>query len=206
METASTDLCFVDCETTGLDPVVHAIWEVAIITRGSPPLSESAVADEHGDYEYRFLVPVHPIDLANADPVALDIGGFHQRHPQGNEYLGTSYFDLDLREDTMTIIADTVVALTAGSHLVGAVPSFDEERLRRMIGLHSADSPGWHYHLVDCEALAAGATKTKPPWDSEDLSRSVGVEPDRFDRHTALGDARWARSVYDAVMGAEVLP
>ena len=28
-----------------------------------------------------------------------------------------------------------------------------------------------------------------------------GVDPDDFDRHTALGDARWAKAIYEAVMG-----
>jgi hypothetical protein len=66
---------------------------------------------------------------------------------------------------------------------------------------------------VDVEALAAGYIAEKsapdeelrtvavPPWDSTDLSRAVGVEPREFDRHTALGDAKWARAIYDAVLG-----
>lgn len=32
-------------------------------------------------------------------------------------------------------------------------------------------------------------------------NRAVGVDPDDFDRHTALGDARWARAIYDAITG-----
>jgi DNA polymerase III epsilon subunit-like protein len=40
------------------------------------------------------------------------------------------------------------------------------------------------------------------PWKSDDLSRLVGVEPaSDEDRHTALGDARWALAVYDAITG-----
>ena len=39
------------------------------------------------------------------------------------------------------------------------------------------------------------------PWKSDDLSRLVGVEPPgESDRHTAMGDARWARAIYDAVV------
>ena len=72
----------------------------------------------------------------------------------------------------------------------------------------------WEYHLVDVEALAAGwlaaghdwsqgppvGDRATPPWSSEELSRAVGVDPDDFDRHTALGDARWAAAIYDAVL------
>jgi hypothetical protein len=75
--------------------------------------------------------------------------------------------------------------------------------------------PSWHYHLIDVENLAVGylagvgvATRQvgapKPPWDSEELSRLVGVEPpSEEERHTALGDARWAMRLYDVVMGIE---
>ncbi|MCZ2261387.1 hypothetical protein [Isoptericola sp. QY 916] len=40
-----------------------------------------------------------------------------------------------------------------------------------------------------------------PPWDSDEISRALGVEPPVDERHTAMGDARWARAIYDAVMG-----
>ncbi len=39
-----------------------------------------------------------------------------------------------------------------------------------------------------------------PPWDSNKLSLAVGVDPDDFDRHTALGDARWAKAIYERVI------
>jgi hypothetical protein len=78
-------------------------------------------------------------------------------------------------------------------------------------------APAWHYHLVDVEALAVGYlhgrhsdvilpdegyARISPPWKSDDLSRAVGVEPATDDeRHTALGDARWAMRLYDAITG-----
>lgn len=54
---------------------------------------------------------------------------------------------------------------------------------------------------------AAPATVPSPrapslPWSSEDLTRAVGLEPpSEEDRHTALGDVRWARDMWDAVTG-----
>jgi len=40
------------------------------------------------------------------------------------------------------------------------------------------------------------------PFSSRDLSRWTGVEPPAAEvAHTALGDARWARDVFDAVTG-----
>jgi hypothetical protein len=90
------------------------------------------------------------------------------------------------------------------------VPSFDEERLRRMHTAKYGDSRPvtWHYHLIDVEAVMVGAHVARfgappaLPWDSDELSRSVGVEPPSGDdRHTALGDARWALDAWVAVAG-----
>lgn len=179
-----TNLAFVDIETTGLDPDRHQIWEVAIILRGGDGL----------DRPRRWLLPVN---VEWADPEALDIGGFHDRHPQGTRW-SEGVTDSDYTMDMYRFAAE-VCHLTYGAHLVGAVVSFDEERLRRLMQqCHIA--PLWHYHLVDVEALVAGKWSIQPPWDSSELSRLVHVDPDQFDRHTAMGDARWARAMYDAVM------
>ena len=40
-----------------------------------------------------------------------------------------------------------------------------------------------------------------PPWKSDDLSAALGITVSEDERHTALGDARWAMRIYDAVMG-----
>ena len=56
--------------------------------------------------------------------------------------------------------------------------------------------------FVDVEGLIAGHLGIEPPWDSEKLSNLMCVDPDEFDRHTALGDAQWAKILYDAVMDA----
>lgn len=109
--------------------------------------------------------------------------------------------------------------LVNGAHLVGAVPDFDAYRLRRLLGDHGF-LPTWHYHLVDIEALMVGyishrtqsiqtlhlsddteIKKVALPWKSDDLSRAINVAPpSEEERHTALGDARWAERVYDKVV------
>ena len=77
--------------------------------------------------------------------------------------------------------------------------------------------PGWHYHLIDVENLAVGylagrgdnpapdaiGRHVSLPWDSNALSLAVGVDPDRFARHTAMGDVLWAKAIYDTVMDTE---
>jgi len=190
----SAPLAFVDTETTGLDPDLHEIWEVGLILR-----------DTNGiDGEHTWQLPV---DLGRADPIALNIGQFHERREEPMPFV----------RDFARVFAD----LTRGAHLVGAVISFDEERLRRLLRANG-ECPMWHYHLVDVEALAAGYLAcryrglspdgphddrhalARPPWDSNRLSLAVGVNPEQFDRHTALGDARWARAIYDAVTAGGV--
>lgn len=202
-------LAFVDTETTGLDADRHEIWEVGLILRDS----------EGVEVERCWQLPV---DLGRADPMALTIGGFYNRRwkPVGeDEWDGRGWATKEGngRTDGQQTSLDTFTAefaqLTHGAHLVGAVISFDEERLRKLLRKNEA-CPGWHYHLVDVEALAAGflmglpdddprATEwgtSEPPWDSGALSSALGVDPDGFDKHTALGDARWAKAIYDAVM------
>lgn len=88
---------------------------------------------------------------------------------------------------------------------MGAVPSFDDERLRKLLAPYRQPQSlaGWHYHLVDVEALVAGKFGVAPPWDSDELSMKAGVDPEQFDRHTALGDARWAKALYESVIGPD---
>ena len=50
------NLAFVDTETLGLDPTLHPIWELAVITGGE---------------EYHWFIRVDGVDGEFADPVAL---------------------------------------------------------------------------------------------------------------------------------------
>ena len=121
---------FVDTETTGLDPDIHEIWEVGLIV---------------GDVELSWQLPV---DLGRADTKALEISRFYERRDDADL---TRLASFGLIQE----FATEFEKLTRGMHLVGAVVSFDEERLRKLLKNNGA-APGWHYHLVDVEALAAG--------------------------------------------------
>jgi oligoribonuclease (3'-5' exoribonuclease) len=185
----SSGLAFVDIETTGLDPYRHEPWEVGLIV---------------DDVEYRWQLP---IDIDEADPIALDISGYHERRLRNVDFEKGMTYRIDanghLTERQVLDWAGEFAALTSGRHLVGAVVSFDEERLRKLL-LEQAVMPAWHYHLIDIEALMVGflAARYVPvplPWKSKQLSRLVGVNPDSFAAHTALGDARWAKACWEAV-------
>lgn len=79
-------------------------------------------------------------------------------------------------------------------------PNFDAEVLAARMRAHGI-CPSWHYHLVDVETLAAGHRGFRPPWGFDDILKAYGLQYDETDRHTALGDARMARDLYDAILG-----
>ena len=111
-----TKLAFCDTETTGLDPDRHEIWEVGLILR-----EEDGRETQH----HWFL----PVDLGRADAFALNIGHFHERHPDGGGVpKGTDVYTTFLGE-----FARDFADLTRGAHLVGAVVSFDAERLTKLL-------------------------------------------------------------------------
>lgn len=98
-------LCFIDTETTGLDPRIHQPWEVCYWRE-----------DEREPTTLRL-----PHDLQHADPKALDIGGYWGRSGA-----------VDLRGN---IGAPWMVAhALRGVTLVGSNPAFDAAMLTRVIG------------------------------------------------------------------------
>lgn len=189
----SAPICFIDTETDGVHPG-RKPWEIALIRR-EPDGTER---------ETSFFVE---IDLSTADPFGLKVGRFYERHPYGRFLSGLDGYDIgDLSPMSAPVAAECVARWTHGAHLVGAVPNFDSEVFDRLLRDHGL-APSWHYHLIDVEALAVGyvaakGTPVSPPWSSDTLMGILGVAiPAEKDRHTALGDARWAMRTYDAVMG-----
>lgn len=213
-------IAFCDTETTGLDAFRHQVYEVGLIT---PRLEEVYAEDEEGGADedepigYELEWDEHTwwlsVDLGNADPVALRVGDYHGRHPRGHGsyHRGLSY-DRDKEVTDPEVFASAFARLTNGLSLAGMVPSFDELFLRGLL-MANGQCPMYHYQPIDVETLAAGYLHLQQngdnhdypelalPWDSEALSLAVGVDPAKFERHTALGDARWAKAVWEAVTG-----
>lgn len=178
-----TAIAFVDTETLGLDPDRHAVWEVGLV------LYDPEVPSLSSGRGVRWQIRLTEDQINDGDPIGMDIGGFHDRYDRD--------FACDVRQ-----FLTGFVGITKGLHLAGAVVSFDEERLRRLAQYH-AFTPKWHYHLIDVEAVAIGALAARGvnpplPWKSDDLSAALGVSVSDEDRHTALGDARWAMRLYEA--------
>jgi len=176
----SAPIIFVDIESTGLDLDRHEVWDIALI---------EADGTEH---EWH----VKPRDLSEASPDALRITRYYER-------AATWYRGSAGGWEEEEIVASLVVLLTAGKHLVGAVPSFDAAFLTKFLRRRGY-VPAWHYHLVDVEALVAGRLRLEPPWDTKELARLIGVDSGlpEYEKHTAIGDARWAKAMYEAVFSS----
>lgn len=201
-------IAFIDTETVTLEPGPDVVWEIGVITRdeGRP------------DQEWRFQLRPN---MAKADPEALEISRFQERYelsgkrtqalawsPQnGNEPAKLSYGAL----------AMSLGAVLGGRSIFGICPSFDTLRLglflrRQWAGVPDYRDP-WHYQPHDVEDEVAGylrgckvdsvggADPYAIPRPTEILAAGVGVTLKPEDQHTALGDARFARDLYDAVHG-----
>lgn len=196
MTEPAVPIVFLDTETDGVHPD-RKVWEVAMIRR-----------DGSGEHETSFFVE---IDLSTADPFGLRVGRFYERHPYGRYLSGRTPGPFVEGDEFLRLrdAAEMVARTTHGAHLVGMVPNFDAEVLGGLLRSRGL-APAWHYHLIDAETLAVGHLLSQGrgdecglPWDSEAVSRACGVEPPGDEeRHTALGDARWAARLYDAVVAA----
>lgn len=182
-----TALAFVDTETTGLLPH-HEVWEVGMVLR-------SDVMGDCHDYEYVWQLPV---EIERADPKALEINRYHERRWHADRFTRLDKFAMEF------------TALTKGAVLVVNNVAFDVPLLDRMLR-NQTYVPLWHYHPQDMQSLMAGylqglavVSQTDwlapgpPPWSGSALAKQF-VDTPPEDLHTALGDARWMRDVWDCV-------
>lgn len=173
----SKTLIFIDTETTGLDPRWHYIWDLAYIIR------EPGRAWQDVEWQHFF-----DVDLETADPYALRIGQYWTRKPAQSSPTPNS------------MILNRIMRDFDGAILVGACPWFDANMLEATIR-RAGGVPTWDHHLIDVETLAAGKRGLKPGWTFKSVLEAYGLEyPCEADRHTALGDARMARDLFDVVM------
>jgi hypothetical protein len=200
-------LAFLDCETDGLHPGRQA-WEIAIIRR----------EPDGKQIEWQAYID---INLSTPGPMGLRIGRFYERHPMGRYLSSLPGSDvpnpsaIEFRRSGGVLseyaAAQYVARLTHGCHLVGGSASHAEV-LDRLLRGHFM-LPAWQGDdLIDIEVLALGyiaahGLRLDPPYKSDDLTTAMRVEPGTpEERHTALGDARWAMRMYDAVLGGNVSP
>lgn len=130
----------VDVETSGLDPKIHVVVEVAW---------RNLVTDESG-----LFVPSHnpEVVLLRAEPKALELNGYHERiagRPQDTNGTATKRLHEALK----------------GNTLAGSNPAFDAKFLRREFNLwclRRGPAEPWHHRMLDVSAYAAGVLGIDP--------------------------------------------
>ncbi|MCT7373202.1 hypothetical protein A7R75_29870 [Mycolicibacterium llatzerense] len=188
-----SDIVFMDTETLGVH-IDAPIWELAAIRRRA----------DGTETELHMFIQHHPNPWVD-DPKFPDSfkDDYRARYDERS-----SWSDDDAAWRLMEFMAGR-------PHVVGAVPNFDTERIAHQLLRPNGFAEPWHHHLIDVENLAVGFIAGRAmmgdldsglampdlPWNSNDLSRAIGVDPDEFDRHTALGDVRWVKAQFDAIMG-----
>lgn len=202
-----TKIAFLDLETVCLeeDTKGDVIWEIGLILRD----------ENNKDTEWRWQVRPNIWKLSE-----WSRPDFEKRFcvPEGADALCWSPSSPE--EGTAVSyrsVAEMLVTFTDKHYIVGAVPDFDTWRGRFFIQRHTSLVPKWVYHIHDVETLSVGylaglrkglGTSLSDfgdftrlnGWKSDDLYREVGVNPDNYERHTALGDCRLNRDVFDKVM------
>lgn len=175
---------FLDTETTGTHRGYRP-WEVAMIRR-EPSGAESSIT---------IFIDIDDLDLANADPKALDIGGFGHRHPANGGRLEAGEL-LCSGNDAAALVQQW----TASALVFGVNPSYDTVGLDGLLARAGLTS-SWYYVPQDIAAIAYGfmlKSTPPPPRCTEPLSLACGVAiPGPGERHTAMGDARWVQRWYD---------
>lgn len=217
MSAAAGSIVFLDTETTCLGSRARP-WEIAVIRRELLPIPDgrpqTSIAEVvlHVEYDVPTLPP-------GTTAKALEVGRWLARGAPGATYLDEVNADgVNVSAGSEAEVALELAGLFGDEPLlVGVGVHFDAAVLGSMFLRHRLPEEPWHYGLVDLKAATWGylrylsrvAVLTEDeraalalPLSSERLSRAVGIDPPTGEeRHTALGDARWAARWYDALAG-----
>lgn len=164
-----TVLCFIDTETTGLDPNIHEAYEVCWWREDAPVPATITL----------------PHSIESADDFALKVGKYHERGFTPGRWSAD-------RGGDVTSLAICLKGVT----LVGSNPSFDAAFLRRTLGetpwhhrlINVAEGGMWTFGWDRPKGLADVAAECR--------ERGFDIpDPD----HSAEGDVRATRAVYYAL-------
>lgn len=182
-------LIFLDTETTGLDPTVHAPWEVAWVT-----------ALDHGDQlellrRRSLVLQLDP--TAQLDHRALDISRFYERYgPMDTVRLPWWVVHRMLTQDVGHLLAQLPGfdgLATDVITLVGANPAFDQRMLERWL---SWSPPFWSHRLLDVPTLVGSYLGYRPPYSLRAACEAFEITVDANERHTAAGDVDLCIELY----------
>jgi hypothetical protein len=197
----------IDTETTSLVPDYETgagvIWELAVIDRTDGK---------------RRLWRTEP-DLAKADPGALQVGRFYERTTKMSWHSADrsgerreAHYDLEGANwaywSQPGALAAVIAPLLNGSTLIAANPTFDAGFLAAFLRRYG-QAPTWHYRLRDIGSMAYGrclgmrAAREMPALDAstDDFARALGIDPDDYERHSAMDDCLLVDAMLDVIEG-----
>jgi DNA polymerase III epsilon subunit-like protein len=194
----------VDCETTGLDADRHEIWELAAV---------ELRPEGRAEHLWR-MEPVRQMDGA-----ALAVGRYEERTSQMRAH---PEFPLGLHDlpgpgpfwSGPRAVAHALTVVLADATLVAAVPGFDERFMTALLRRYGITWQPWHYRVRDVQSMALGYLwglaqaghyypSDLPGLDAstDTLAAALGLDPVRYNRHTALGDCRLEADMFDLITG-----
>lgn len=179
-----TAICFVDTETTSLDPHTRVAWDVGLIRR----------EEDGSEKRTQFFVELTNREFIAADSTSLEIGNYDERYDP-------------LEAISKRSAAALIAEYTDGAVLAAATPDFDALGLANILEAAGLQ-PKWHYKLLDVTTFANGVLLAKGQMDIDEawpsslgyVTGRLGIEVNEFPRHEALGDAELHMAVYDAAV------
>lgn len=192
------EIVFLDLETTGLDPDRHTITEIGLILPIYP-------------LKLGYWVCLTDEEISVADTCALQVNHYQHRTLNRPGSLGL------INHSNRGPAARRIAYLTDKSILAGCNVKFDQVFLEKWLRRHGA-CPTWDYHVLDVPTYVAGVLnerrrvllaqhkrgvkapydELKPPYTTKHICEALGLEMPE-EAHTALGDARLAKQMWEAV-------
>jgi len=164
-------LAFIDTETTGLNPQIHEVIEVAIVKEYPDGRVE----------KYQTLI--RPKDIEAAHPKALEINGYGKAPERWED---APYIEHVAKEIATRLKGCVIIGHNVGFDLKFLQSDFDREGLKYRLPYHKVDTVTLAYeHLVPCglESLSMDKIRKFLGWSMTDA-------------HTAMKDAEDARRLY----------
>jgi len=179
----STNLVFVDTETTGLDPRRHELIELAYIR-----VNQSWIPGEKPVFEelYEWSVKVRPEHIVTADPVSLKVAGY-------------SPDEWRTADDVLTALQEFSDG-TQGAIMVAHNVAADAAFIDTALSTHGMQNK-MHYHRLDTVSMAYAKLHGAPDvhrFSLAELCKYFGIiNPDP---HSALADARACFELFKKLM------
>lgn len=180
----TTDLVFVDIETTGLLPREHELLEIAVV-RVSQDWSDGEMPRFTKIDEWS--IKIKPEHIETADPVSMKI----------NNYTAGEWVDAVSVKEALT----QFIEKTDGAIMVAHNVAFDSEFLNHYLALHGL-SARMHYHRLDTVSMAFAKLHNTPDasrYSLMELCKYFGITNDR--PHSALADALADFELFKKLLG-----